>query len=143
MSNYITLTEVNKAVLISRLQKQTIYKDNCWLFIGSKAPRGYRCIQIENRRYLVHRLSAAIFLNLDLNSALQANHKLECVNKNCWNPDHLYVGTQADNMNDLRKLISKEIRFCKRGHIIASVGAKNKRYCRECRNIRVRNSKKN
>ena len=48
----------------------------------------------------LHRLSAHLFLGLDLNSELQALHRKECYSRSCWNPEHLYVGTMQQNMAD-------------------------------------------
>jgi hypothetical protein len=53
----------------------------------------------KTRVYLVHRLSAHAFLGFDLRSCLFVCHK--CDNPPCFNPNHLFVGTNADNLRDM------------------------------------------
>lgn len=83
---------------ITRLKWKT-KKDlvtGCWLFIGAQSPVGYGHMGYKGRTENVHRLSAHLFLGLELRDKTKtANHKINCPNKNCWNPDHIYVGTQA------------------------------------------------
>jgi hypothetical protein len=70
----------------------------CYLFSATNA-RGHGQLSYKLRTYGVHRLSAMIFYGLDLDDKTQqANHT--CPNRNCWNPDHIYVGTQSDNVKD-------------------------------------------
>jgi hypothetical protein len=38
--------------------------------------------------------------NLPFESLLEVCHKLECKFRDCWNPEHLYVGTHGENMRD-------------------------------------------
>ena len=48
---------------------------------------------------LVHRASAWVFNGFNPSSELQIMHK--CDVKNCFNPEHLSVGTQLDNIRDM------------------------------------------
>ncbi len=71
------------------------------------------------------------------------NHKRECNNDRCFNPEHLYKGTYTDNMYDRYATgyvnpMSLKTK-CKRGHeftpentIIKKSGARN---CRACNKI--------
>ena len=71
-----------------------------WRFIG-KRNFGYGIVRINYRYERIHRISAHYFLGMDLkNPELQANHKLTCPYKDCWNPDCLYIGTQGQNIMD-------------------------------------------
>jgi len=81
-----------------------VYKGH-WLWLGGKFEDGYGNIQLtENdkpKSYRVHRISAHIYLGLDLSDKLKnALHKPECIKKSCYNPDHLYIGDKMDNMRD-------------------------------------------
>lgn len=108
------LTTEEKLHFHNYLQSRTTYKDDCWIYNGFKHGNNYKGLWFGNKRVLAHRLSAAIFLNLDLdNKDLQANHKSECQSKFCWNPDHLYIGTQAENMKDVAKAIKGTNNLCK------------------------------
>ena len=100
-----TKIKFNISEILNRLNERTIFDDKtgCWLYTGSKSFSGYGHLAIENKFYYVHRLSAYIFLKLDLHDRTQhALHKENCPNKHCWNWNHLYVGDNCDNMRDLK-----------------------------------------
>ena len=61
---------------------------------------GYGSIKYKSKTYAVHRLALTLFRDVVFNSDEQANHQKFCPNKHCFNPEHLYVGTQEDNMLD-------------------------------------------
>lgn len=63
----------------------------------------YCAIRILNKSYLVHRLSAVVYLDLKLEDTKSlVLHKNEiCKSKSCFNPQHLYVGNHKDNTQDL------------------------------------------
>lgn len=89
--------------LEEHLKSRTIYDENtgCWLHQGINKSKGYAFATFNYTQVSVHRISAYLYLNYDLeDKSLQVNHKLICSNLNCWNPEHIYVGTQTDNMND-------------------------------------------
>lgn len=98
------ITGIRPTTILDRLErKKVLTKDGCWLFIGSHSRGGQGPGQIRYLGKLVSipRLSAHLSLGLDLSDAKQqANHKQVCPDSNCWNPDHLYVGTQQDNIRD-------------------------------------------
>lgn len=116
---------------IQNLKRKTTYNDaGCWLYLQTNT---YILVNLLNRDIGLHRLSASFYLDLDLNNTkLQANHK--CPNRNCWNPDHIYVGTHQDNMNDLRSY-----RCSKCGQVKdAKYGYQGRMYCRPCNNVASR-----
>lgn len=114
---------------------------DCWLWTGAKVgtfPHGI--VRINGKGYLVHRLAAFLWLGLDIKNRhkgsrkddSQVNH--ECSNPSCFNPDHLYVGTQKENINDIPKAILRESRLkthCKKGHEYTSE-TKTSRGCSIC-----------
>jgi hypothetical protein len=85
--------------LSSRLEARTI-KDSvtgCWLWQGTISD-GYGQLKYEGKVIKVHRLSAMIYLGYNLSDEIyQVLHNAECPNRNCWNPDHLHIGTNEDN----------------------------------------------
>lgn len=140
MPNYVA--EINRDKLLIKLKRFTVFKDGCWLYTIGIESNGYARITINKVRVQVIRASCFIFKNMNLdNCELQANHTDECKNRNCWNPDHLYVGTHSDNMKDsVRVNTHKESRktHCPKGHLLDGKRKNGVRYCLECNRIRVK-----
>ena len=127
-------------LLVKELWSRSIVQDECWLWTGESGGNGYGRLRIDSRKYHhVHRLSAFIFLGLNiLDKKCQALHKLECPNKNCWNPDHIYVGVHKDNMRDRKVLDGYSSNsgasikaYCSRGHERIQENLHN--YSRNCK----------
>lgn len=75
----------------------------CWLWIGFKDRNGYGRIQLSKdgrvRTAFVHRVAFSIYNPLwDKSNCVL--HR--CDVPSCWNPDHLFAGSQADNMADMK-----------------------------------------
>jgi hypothetical protein len=70
----------------------------CWLWIGCHAGGGYGGFTVKGRCRKAHRMSW-IFYRGEIPTGLQVNHK--CDNRFCVNPDHLWLGTQTDNLRDM------------------------------------------
>lgn len=70
--------------------------NGCWIWTGAKNDKGYGQINFNQKRLYTHR---AMFETLKhpLNGA-QVCHK--CDTPLCCNPDHMFAGTQKDNMVD-------------------------------------------
>jgi len=60
--------------------------------------RGYGLVTVKRRGCLVHRLAAQLWLGFDPASGLCVLHR--CDNPRCFSPEHLFFGTQTDNMDD-------------------------------------------
>lgn len=102
--------------VIGRLRYNT-YIDpitKCWEWKGKKTPKGYGLITFKKKVWYVHRLSAYIVLGLLFNDVRLVCHK--CDNKKCWNPLHLFLGTNLDNKKDAS---NKRI-ICRNGHLLVS-----------------------
>lgn len=80
----------------ARFMKKVKKSNNgCWLWTGAKSRYGYfkSCGKSER----AHRYSWILFRG-DIPDGMFVLHK--CDNPLCVNPDHLFLGTQTDNMRD-------------------------------------------
>ena len=89
-----------RQTVIGRLERQTTkIESGCWLFNGVKTKNGYGRIRINRRFEPVHRAAWEIFRG-PIPERMLVLHK--CIGqRNCWNPEHLYIGTNADNSRDM------------------------------------------
>jgi hypothetical protein len=74
--------------------------DGCWLWTGYRGRDGYGCISAGGaggRSLLAHRVAWTIH-NGPIPEGLNVLHK--CDQPRCVRVDHLFLGTQADNMRD-------------------------------------------
>jgi len=70
----------------------------CWFWIGQSLPKGYGMTTVNQKPILTHRLSYKLFIGEIPKGKLICHH---CDTPSCVNPDHLFVGTHADNMKDM------------------------------------------
>lgn len=98
---------MNYPSIETRLEKYKLVDQstNCWLWIGDKIRIGYGRIWFRGKTRLVHRVSAHLYFGLDIDdSNTPILHKIECPNRNCFNPQHLKIGTLSENIQDSVKL---------------------------------------
>lgn len=73
--------------------------DDCIVWTGAKAGRGYGVKLHNGRMEYVHRIAAEATFG-PIPKGMVVMHK--CDNPACHNPNHLEVGTQSQNMADMR-----------------------------------------
>lgn len=129
--------------IIKKINAKTIIDPitNCWIYTGYIGQDGYGKIYYRGRQMSTHRISVHIHHGLDLsNKNLKALHKLECPNKACWNPSHLYIGTAYENNQD-KSISGKAISgnsfrtHCKYGHEFTEENtyvADGRKTCKQC-----------
>jgi len=80
----------------SKVEKQ---EDGCWLWKGSCNKDGYGMVKINKKGKKAHRISYEQFYGTIPEKLYVCHH---CDIPNCVNPDHLFLGTQFDNMKNMR-----------------------------------------
>lgn len=118
------------------------YPNGCWPFKGSRDKDGYGRVHLPKRKKIpAHRVSWILFEG-EIPEKMLVCHS--CDNPSCVNPNHLFIGTHQDNMDDcVGKGRKRNQNFykktCPAGHEYNSEHTylhRGKRHCKTCQKIR-------
>jgi len=86
--------------MIDYIKQRTVVDEStgCWEWTQNKTSQGYGNATFKTKTWKAHRLSYTAFIG-DIPEGLVVMHS--CDNPSCCNPQHLSVGTQKDNMDDM------------------------------------------
>lgn len=85
--------------LLDRLYSHTLKTETCWLWQAAKISTGYGVLRVDGRNVLAHRLSFQAHTGTPVPDGACVLHR--CDTPACLNPEHLFLGTKADNVHDM------------------------------------------
>jgi len=90
---YVSYLQNPRKIFWSKVTKT----ESCWIWRGHTYPDGYGQLKWRTRPTRAHRVSWIIHFG-PIPTGKQVLHR--CDNPKCVNPDHLFLGTNLDNMTD-------------------------------------------
>jgi hypothetical protein len=122
------------------VEHREVTESGCWNWTRSRTPDGYGRISWRGHGERVHRVAAHLAFGFELAGEGSVLH--HCDNPACFNPGHLYVGSQKDNVRDMVERGRgyqgpEKWSVCKNGHALEGdnlVIHSGRQRCRICLN---------
>ncbi len=127
--------------------KSIIDPKGCFLYQGWCTEKGYGQAGYRGKQWFLHRLMYTLKVG-PIPPGMLVCHT--CDERNCWNHEHLFLGTEADNNRDCGnkgRHHNSVKTHCKRNHEFTPENTGYKkgpgtimRVCKECQRIRMQSS---
>lgn len=136
---------MTQELFLLRIEKQ----DSHWIWKGSADRYGRGQVTVNRTSWYAPRLAWVLYRG-EIPKNMLVLHTRECNNARCVNPDHLYLGTDKQNIQDAISLglkhpvdgLPMNRTHCRYNHPITGLDKHGRRFCRECVNARHRAARK-